>query len=153
MIFRKKCPRGGQMLVVFVVTSNPTLAADALFILYVADQHRSAEFYGTVLDVEPTLNVPGMTEYPLTEHSKLGLMPEAGIAKLLGEVLPDPSAGAGVPRAELYLRVHDPAAFHQRALDAGASELSPLRERDWGDAAAYSLDLDGHVLVFASLSE
>jgi uncharacterized glyoxalase superfamily protein PhnB len=56
-----------------------------------------------------------------------------------------------VSRAELYLRVADPAAAHARALDAGATELSPLELRSWGDRAAYSVDLDGHILAFASL--
>ena len=54
-----------------------------------------------------------------------------------------------MPRSEVYLRVDDPAACHQRALDAGATELSRLAPRDWGDEAAYSLDPDGHVLIFA----
>jgi uncharacterized glyoxalase superfamily protein PhnB len=55
----------------------------------------------------------------------------------------------GKPRAELYLHVADPAAFHRRALQAGALELSPPLPRDWGDVVAYSLDPDGHVLAFA----
>ena len=29
-------------------------------------------------------------------------------------------------------------------------ELDPLRARDWGHLAAYSLDPDGHVLAFAA---
>jgi uncharacterized glyoxalase superfamily protein PhnB len=54
-----------------------------------------------------------------------------------------------IPRSEVYLLVDDPDTFHHRALSSGALELSPLAERDWGDLAAYSLDPDGHVLVFA----
>jgi len=38
-------------------------------------------------------------------------------------------------------------------LKYGAKELSELQERDWGDTAAYCLDADGHVLVFAEKSE
>jgi hypothetical protein len=34
-------------------------------------------------------------------------------------------------------------------LTAGAKELSAMAARDWGHAAAYSLDPDGHVLAFA----
>lgn len=37
----------------------------AEFILYVADQARSRDFYRTVLATEPTLDVPGMTEFDL----------------------------------------------------------------------------------------
>ncbi|RJP55771.1 MAG: glyoxalase [Anaerolineaceae bacterium] len=118
-------------------------------ILYVQDQTRSAEFYSRVFDCEPTLNVPGMTEFPLSETCVLGLMPEAGIKRLLGDRLPDPASANGIPRAELYLRVTNPPEYHRRALDAGATELSELKDRDWGDRAAYSLDPDGHVLAFA----
>lgn len=121
----------------------------AHFILYVADQRRSADFYRGVLDVDPILDVPGMTEYPLGEGSVLGLMPETGIKRLLGEALPDPIRGSGIPRAELYLRVADCRSFHCRALGAGAIELSPVALRDWGDFVGYCLDPDGHVIAFA----
>lgn len=119
------------------------------FILYVADQATAASFYAAVLERRPTLDVPGMTEFDLGGGAVLGLMPVAGIKRLLGDALPDPSAAAGVSRAELYLTVDDPAACHARAIAAGARELSPLRPRDWGDEAAYSADPDGHVLAFA----
>ena len=120
------------------------------FILYVSDQRRSASFYAAVLAVPPTLDVPGMTEFELSDSTILGLMPVNGIVKLLGERIPHPSQGQGIPRAELYLVVEDPAVFHQRALAAGARELSPLELRDWDHRVAYSLDPDGHVLAFAS---
>ena len=59
-------------------------------ILYVADQQVSTGFYQAVLARQPDLNVPGMTEFRLSETCVLGLMPEAGIKRLLGERLPDP---------------------------------------------------------------
>ena len=121
----------------------------SLFILYVSDQEKSAHFYQAVLARTPSLDVPGMTEFELGADSKLGLMPSAGIKKLLGGMLPDPSSAQGVPRAELYLVVKHPEAYHARALQNGAIEVSPMQERDWGDKAAYSLDPDGHVLAFA----
>lgn len=119
------------------------------FILYVLDQEQATRFYSAVLAQEPSLDVPGMTEFKLAENSTLGLMPAAGIKRLLGEALPDPSQAGGIPRAEIYLTVEDAAAYHRRALASGAKELSPLLPRDWGDTAAYSLDPDGHVLAFA----
>ena len=125
------------------------LVTGAYFILYVADQHRSQRFYASVLGEPARLDVPGMTEFDLPGGAVLGLMPEAGIRRLLGEKLPDPAMAAGAPRAELYLLVDDPAAHHARAVAAGARELSPLAARDWGHSAAYSLDPDGHVLAFA----
>lgn len=121
----------------------------AHFILYVADQARSASFWAKALGRAPVLDVPGMTEFALGEDAVLGLMPEAGIRRLLGERLPDPAQGRGGARAELYLRVPDPAAAHERAIGAGATELAGPELRDWGDVVAYSLDPDGHVLAFA----
>ncbi len=121
----------------------------AHFILYVKDQARSTEFYRQVLDLAPTLNVPGMTEFTLADQCVLGLMPEASIKRLLGDKLPDPASGNGVPRAEVYLLVPQPQDYHRRAIAAGAIELSGLAIRDWGHRAAYSLDPDGHVLAFA----
>jgi catechol 2,3-dioxygenase-like lactoylglutathione lyase family enzyme len=121
----------------------------AHLIFYVLDQKASAKFYERVLAIKPQLDVPGMTEFRLGEDAILGLMPTAGIQRLLGAKLPDPARAAGIPRAELYLLTDDPASYHQRALDNGATELSALSPRDWGHEAAYSLDPDGHVLAFA----
>lgn len=128
---------------------NCAKAMRAHFILYVANQALSTRFYAHVLNLTPRLNVPGMTEFELPGGAVLGLMPETGIKALLGGALPDPSGASGIPRAELYLVVDDAALYHQRALAAGATELSPLLPRDWGDSAAYVLDLDSHVLAFA----
>jgi len=118
-------------------------------ILYVRDQSVSTEFYSRVLMRPPTLDVPNMTEFALPGGAVLGLMPEAAIQRLLGLAVPDPPASRQASRAELYLLVTDPSAYHGRALGAGARELSPLLDRDWGHRAAYSLDPDDHVLAFA----
>ncbi len=119
------------------------------FILYVTDQARATVFYSRALGLVPRLDVPGMTEFELPRGAVLGLMPEAGIRRLLGPALPDPARGAGVPRAELYLVVDDAAEYHRKALAAGARELSAPAPRDWGHRAGYCLDPDGHVLAFA----
>lgn len=120
-------------------------------ILYVKNQKISRDFYARVLLTQPTLDVPGMTEFKLGENTTLGLMPEKGIYELLAGKISNPADANEIPRAELYLTVTDPAAFHARALQAGARELQPLKLMNWGDKAAYSADLDGHVLVFASV--
>jgi catechol 2,3-dioxygenase-like lactoylglutathione lyase family enzyme len=119
-------------------------------ILYVRDQAAASAFWRAVLDCPPVLDVPGMTEFALGTRVVLGLMPEAGIRALLGPSLPDPAQARGVPRAEVYLVVDDAAAYHARALAAGAVELSALARRSWGDDAAYGLDPDGHVIAFAT---
>lgn len=128
------------------------MRAVAHLILFVADQRRSTEFYSAVLDCGPRLNVPGMTEFDLPGGAVLGLMPVSGIQRLLGKTLPNPTRAAGVPRAELYLLHPAAEAYHARAQQAGARELSPMQSRDWGHAAGYSLDPDGHVLAFAHVS-
>ena len=123
------------------------------FILYVRDQFASERFYREVFGSAPTLSVPGMSEFTLTESATLGLMPEAGICRLLGDGIVDPSLAAGIPRAELYVVVDGPGEFHERALAAGATELSALALRSWGHRAAYSRDPDGHILVFAEVAD
>ncbi len=120
----------------------------AMFILYVSDQQASCAFYRTVLEMDPVLDVPGMTEFSLLDGALLGLMPEAGIQRLLGDVLPEPAFAKGVLRSEVYLLVDDPQGCLERAVDAGASLLSEYKKRDWGDWVGYCLDVDGYVLGF-----
>jgi uncharacterized protein len=119
----------------------------AYFILYVRDQAASRVFYERVLGCPPSLDVPGMTEFTLQPSTVLGLMPARGIARLLG--LDESELSPSGVRGEIYLVVPSPEAYHQRALAAGARELSGLAPRDWGDRVAYSLDPNGYVLAFA----
>jgi catechol 2,3-dioxygenase-like lactoylglutathione lyase family enzyme len=122
----------------------------AHFILYVKDQQRSRDFYCAVLQIEPYLDVDGISEFELAPECILGVMPAAGIKRILGDALPDPASADGIPRGEIYLQVEDAQAYHDRALASGAMELSPLMLRNWGEEVAYSLDPDGHVLAFAN---
>lgn len=119
------------------------------FILYVKDQEKSTDFYKTILRQAPSLNVPGMTEFQLSDHTKLGLMPEAGIKKILLEFVPDPSSGNGIPRCEVYLYVDSPSDYLVRAILSGATKIDEEKDRDWGDSVAYCADPDGHILAFA----
>lgn len=119
------------------------------FILYVSDQERSRAFYESVLEMTPVLHVPGMTEFKLSDYCKLGLMPEKGIAKILGKQTPHPSEGNGIPRCELYLHVDDPEKSIAKAIQSGAQPVSPVLPRDWGDIASYCADPDGHIIAFA----
>jgi len=133
------------------VPGGAVAGGPAHFILYVADQAVSARFYAQVLDQAPRLDVPGMTEFCLGGSAVLGLMPLEGARRLLGAHA-GRVADRGV-RAELYLHTPDVATAHQRALAAGAVEVSAPARRDWGDVVAYSLDPDGHVLAFACRPE
>jgi len=119
-------------------------------ILYVKDQKKSSNFYSEVLKIAPQLDVPGMTEFLLSEEHILGIMPEKGIKKLIGERLPDPELANGIPRAELYFRVNNGEEYMFRAIELGAKLLSSFQLRNWGHSAGYVLDLDGHVLAFAT---
>ena len=119
-------------------------------ILYVKDQSKSRDFYKFVLGLDPILDVHGMTEFQLSENHILGLMPEAGIKRLLGDKIPDPALGAGIPRAELYIRVKAPEIPFKKAIELGAKELSAIANRPWGHKAGYVLDFDGHILAFAT---
>lgn len=121
----------------------------AHFILYVRDQQRSRDFYRAVLQIEPYLDVDGISEFELATDCILGVMPAAGIKRILGDALPDPLYADGIPRGEIYLQVEDAQAYRDRALANGAKELSPLLLRNWGEHVAYCLDLDGHVVAFA----
>jgi catechol 2,3-dioxygenase-like lactoylglutathione lyase family enzyme len=123
----------------------------SLVILYVASQQEARAFYRAVLRVEPSLDVPGMTEFELPGGLGLGLMPEAGIRGLLPGLDRLAPRAAGNGRVELYLGVDDPRAWLERALQAGAVLLDDVRPRDWGDEAGYALDPWGHVLAFARM--
>lgn len=120
-----------------------------LIILYVANQQLSRDFYSKLLQLEPVLDVPGMIEFDLIPGMKLGLMPEAGIARILGDTIPHPASGNGIPRCELYLMVENPEELFSTALDSGAIEVSKIQERDWGHRVGYVADPDGHIIAFA----
>jgi hypothetical protein len=119
-----------------------------LFILYVKDQWKSTEFYSHVLEQKPALFVQGMTEFELSDDCSIGIMPESDIKELLGEKLEDPAQAGGIPRCEIYLRRKKAEEFFQRALAQGATEISSMAKRPWGDRVGYCLDPDGHVLAF-----
>lgn len=118
-------------------------------ILYVSDQEKSKTFYASLLRTEPTLHVPGMTEFILGENCKLGLMPNNGIAKILGDKTPHPQTGNGIPRCELYWYVDDLVTAYENALRCGATLISGIEKRSWGDTACYFADADGHIIAFA----
>lgn len=120
------------------------------FILYVADRSRSATFYSRLLGAAPTLDVPGMTEFTLGPGCKLGLMPENGIARIIGGSMRHPAEGQGIPRCELYLLVNDLEDAIQRAAAAGARIVDEAADRDWGHRVAYFADPDGHVIALAA---
>lgn len=120
------------------------------YILFVQDQKLSKDFYVKVLGIEPHLNVPGMTEFKLSDSSILGLMPKIGMKKLLGDRVVLEENQTTSSHSELYLRVSEPDLYFSRALEAGAQEISAIELRNWGNRAGYLKDLDGHLIVFSN---
>lgn len=118
-------------------------------ILYVNDQETSCKFYQNIFRKNPDLNVPGMTEFNLSNDCKIGLMPNKGIAKILADKIPHPDSGNGIPRCELYLYVDDIQIEFENATKSGAKLISPIIVRDWGDKVCYFSDPDGHIIAFA----
>ncbi len=122
-------------------------------ILYVANQQRSRDFYASILQIEPSLDVPGMSEFKLSNDLLLGLMPENGIAKILSNKTPHPNSGNGIPRCELYFRVENIEEIFEIAINNGAKLVSQIQPRDWGDTVGYLSDFDGHIIAYAKASE
>ena len=101
--------------------------------------------------MNPSLDVPGMTEFELSKDLKLGLMPENSIARILGENVPHPATGHGIPRCELYLLFENHAELFERSIALGAKEVSKIQDRDWGHSVGYVADPDGHIIAFAKV--
>ena len=118
-------------------------------ILYVNDQETSCKFYQKIFRQHADLNVPGMTEFNLSDNCKIGLMPNKGIAKILADKTPHPDSGNGIPRCELYLYVDNIQFEFDNATKSGAKLISPIMDRDWGDKVCYFSDPDGHIIAFA----
>jgi predicted enzyme related to lactoylglutathione lyase len=119
------------------------------FILYVSDQSKSTDFYTNLFQISPGLDVPGMTEFKINEFTKLGLMPETGISKIICPRMPNPKEGNGIPRCELYLTVKNSLEYLNRGIEFGGIMVSKLEDRDWGDKVGYLADIDGHIIAFA----
>lgn len=120
-----------------------------MVVLHVPDQEAARLFWESLTLGKPRLHLPGMTEFELPGGLLLGLMPEAGIRRLLPALAERGSPPPHQVRAELYLLVEHPQGWLERALRADARLVDELRLRDWGDEAAYVLDPWGHLLAFA----
>ena len=96
---------------------------DAIVILYVADQARSRAFWTAVLGVVPRIDVPGMTELPLVPGTALGLMPAAGIRRLLGPGIVDGFRETGLSGSRVRIRELPCAPDDSVPATAGCSRL------------------------------
>jgi uncharacterized glyoxalase superfamily protein PhnB len=67
----------------------------------------------------------------------------------LGDKVPHPDTGNGIPGCELYFYVENVQIEFDNALRAGAQLISPVADRDWGDKVCYFADADDHIIAFA----
>jgi len=119
-------------------------------ILFVKDQTKAADFYQKLFSSSPSLHVPGMTEFIISEHCTLGLMPKTGIGRLLQLESSNNEPDELFPKCELYLFVEDAKAAVKHGVSCGAKLVSPVQPRDWGDSVGYVKDPDGHLIAFAT---
>ena len=120
-----------------------------MFTLYVKDQERSKLFYESILGISPTLHVPGMTEFSLTQKLSLGIMPGDGIVRILDNKVGNPNEIQGLPRCEVYLFVDNPDLYYDKAIEYGGQGISKGKIRNWGDYVSYCSDYDGNIIAFA----
>jgi len=121
-----------------------------LTILAVRDLARSVALYREVLEGwKVTVTSPPYVELEAEGGMRLGLYLRAGFGRNVGKVPVLVGGGELVP-AELYLACDDPRAALARALAHGATLLSDVAVRDWGDEVGYVRDPDGHVLAFSA---
>lgn len=118
-------------------------------ILYVANQSISTEFYSRLLNQKPILNVPGMTEFNLSENTILGLMPSSGVKKILENKTVVYDSSEKIAKAELYIVVDKIQDYYDRAITLKTILLSEIKERDWGQKVVYFLDPDNYVIAIA----
>lgn len=118
-------------------------------ILAVSDLGRSVEFYERAFGWprNPAVNFGNYVELLSPEGGALGLYERHGFA---AEVGAEPMQVNGdVAPAYMYVRVDDVETACDRLRSAGARSLSDLRQRDWGESAAWFADPDGHVVAVA----
>lgn len=118
-----------------------------LVIVAVDELQRATAFYRAAFGWPVVVDAPVYTEFVLPGGLRFGLYNrEAFAAQAGGHLRAD---GDGLSGTELYLYPDDLAGAIERVTSAGATSLSPLADRDWGDRAAYFADPDGNVIVLA----
>ena len=117
-----------------------------LTILAVEDLARAREFYERAFGWTPKVAFPVYAEYAVTGGASLGLYERRSFGKNTGRV-PARVAPGEIAGTEVYFRVDDLEGTIDRLTLAGASTLSPLALRPWGEEVAYFADLDGNVVA------
>lgn len=118
-------------------------------VLSVSDVDRAKRFYGEAFGWRPHLEWPGeYAELGLPDNDWVGLYREDGYAASAGAPVDELKRGR-YGGAALYVRVDDVEDSIASLRKAGATSLSPLARRGWGDEAAYFADPDGNIVAVA----
>lgn len=120
-------------------------------IIYVEDQNISKDFYKNILEINPSLDVPGMTEFEINPGCILGLMPYKNIKVLIPQAFNNTINDEHIPTCELYIITDEIDRKIELAIENGAKLLSPLAIRNWGHEVVYFSDPDNHVIAFAKI--
>lgn len=120
----------------------------ALVILAVTDLRRSLPFYEAAFGWKPIVQVPVYVEFELPRGMRVGLYAREAFERNTGTPAGSPLP-ARTTSTELYFFPDNLLQAISDLRSAGATELSPLAAREWGDEAAYFSDPDGNVLVVA----
>ncbi len=121
----------------------------SMIILFVEDADSAKKFYSSLFRKLPDLDVPGMTEFVISDTFTLGLMPVTNIEKIL-ETQNFQQNGNNLIKHELYLYVDDLEFEYENAVKSGAELISPIQMRNWGDRACYFADPEGNIIAFAA---
>jgi len=114
------------------------------FVLAVADLERSGAFYREVLGFEVReMGDPGWRMFV------------RDACRIMAGSCPDaiPPAQLGDHSYFAYLVVDDVAAFHQRAVAAGAEIIKPLANEPWGMLEFGLRTVDGHRIIIGQVLE
>jgi catechol 2,3-dioxygenase-like lactoylglutathione lyase family enzyme len=127
--------------------TRPTPSYD-ITLLAVADVERAAAFYTASFGWRRLVSVPVYVELEMGPARALGLYLRDGFAVNTGRPATPPRDGH-TTSTELYFRYDDAQPVMDALTAAGASLLSALAPRAWGDHAAYFADPDGNVIAVA----
>jgi len=118
-----------------------------MIILAVNDLKKSTDFYSHLLGFEIVFKIPVMVRFKISEEIELALYEKDSYYENL-ELMSNKQAALN-SRTELYVHVEDIEKIVDRLDDAGIRKLSELKERNWGDMAAYYEDPDANVVAVA----
>ena len=102
-----------------------------------SDIERSREFYETVLSMAADDTVPSRLYFHCGDVILAVIDWEV---EAQGPLRPTPD--------DMYFATGDLDSVYERALAAGAREVSSIKQRPWGERSFYCLDPDGNRLCF-----